>query len=103
MAGLASADQDPDAAAGVIALGAIGAFAFIVITLVSVPTLIGGIGLLKYREWARTLTIVMSAINLLSIPLGTALGIYGIWALTKDETRALFRAKTFSRSMAPVR
>jgi hypothetical protein len=90
MAALVSADQDPDAAAGVIAMGAVGAFVFVIITIVSVPTLVAGIGLLKYRNWARTLTIVMSAIHLLSIPLGTALGIYGIWTLTKDETRALF-------------
>jgi predicted ferric reductase len=103
MAGLVSADHDTDAATGAIALGAIGAVAFIVITLVSVPTLIGGIGLLKYREWARILTIVMSALHLLSIPLGTALGVYGIWVLTKDETRALFKTKTLSDSMAPAR
>jgi hypothetical protein len=102
MARLNSGGHYPDAAAG-IALGAVGVFAFIVITLVSVPTLIGGIGLLKYREWARILTIVMSALNLLQIPLGTALGVYGIWVLTKDETRALFKSKTLSGSMAPAR
>jgi len=37
------------------------------------------------------LMIVISAIELLHIPIGTALGIYGLWALTKPETAALFR------------
>jgi hypothetical protein len=92
LAGLAGADGDPDAAAGVVALGAVGVIAFIAILVWCVPTLIGGIGLMQYREWARILMIVMSAIGLLSVPLGTALGVYGIWALTRDETRALFKA-----------
>ena len=28
--------------------------------------------------------------DLLSVPIGTALGIYGIWVLTRPETEALF-------------
>ena len=87
-------DNDPDAASVAALLGTIGGIAALVIAIFSVPALIGGIGLLKYKEWARVLIIVMSAINLIHFPLGTALGIYGIWALTKDETRDLFRAQS---------
>jgi hypothetical protein len=94
LAGVVIHDHDPDAATGAAALGAVGGFVFVIIAVFSLPELIGGIGLLKYKEWARILTIVMSALNLLSIPFGTALGIYGIWALTKDETRSLFKTQT---------
>ena len=93
MAGLVSDDQDPDAAAGVVALGAIGGIAFVTIMVMAVPTLIAGIGLLRYREWARILTMVMSALHLLSVPVGTALGIYGLWAQSRTETHALFKSR----------
>ncbi len=61
------------------------------LTLVSLPGLIGGIGLLKMRSWSRVLVLVISFLNLLAIPFGTAVAIYGIWALTKEECAALFR------------
>jgi len=91
LAGVVIHDNDPDAATGAAALGAVGGFVFLILAIVAVPALVGGIGLLKHKEWARILMIVISALNLLGVPLGTALGIYGIWALTKDETRALFK------------
>jgi hypothetical protein len=56
----------------------------------STPGLIGGIGLLNMAPWSRMFMIVISALHLLHVPVGTALGIYGLWALTKPETEALF-------------
>src|SRR6186997_756074 len=94
LAGVIIHDNDPDAASVAAMMGAIGGIVAVVIAIFSVPALIGGIGLLKYKEWARVLTIVMSALNLLNFPLGTALGAYGIWALTKDETRVLFKTQS---------
>jgi hypothetical protein len=93
LAGVAGSDGTPDAGVGAAVLGSVGVFVFAVIALFSVPGIIGGIGLLKYREWSRILVIVMSVLNLISVPLGTALGIYGLWVLTKDDTRALFKGK----------
>jgi len=61
------------------------------IAIISVLSVIGGIGLLSYREWSRILIIVMSAINCLNVPIGTAKGIYSIWALLQDETIRLFQ------------
>ncbi len=58
--------------------------------LLSIPGIIAGIGLMKHKEWARILTLILSVINLLNFPLGTALGVYCIWALVQDETVALF-------------
>jgi hypothetical protein len=58
--------------------------------LVSIGCIIGGIGLLNRRRWARVLVLVLSFLALIHFPLGTALGIYGIWVLMKDETDAYF-------------
>ena len=63
------------------------------IGVVSLLSIIGGIGLFSYRQWARILIIVMSAINCLNLPIGTAKGVYSIWALLQDETIRLFRGE----------
>jgi hypothetical protein len=57
--------------------------------LVSIPMLIGGIGLLKRRSWARILVIIVSIVALFKIPVGTAIGVYSIWAMLQDETKEL--------------
>ncbi len=66
------------------------ALAFFLI-VISVPGIIGGIGLLKRKEWSRILVLVLGCINLINIPFGTILGIYTIWILTKPDTAQLFR------------
>jgi len=57
---------------------------------VSIPGLITGFGLLSWKRWARILGIVLCAIQLIHIPLGTVLGIYGLWVLLNHETERLF-------------
>jgi hypothetical protein len=68
-------------------------FAFIMIFsfILSVPDIIAGVYLLKYRNWARILCIVLSILNLPSFPLGTALGVYGLVILFNEKTVALFK------------
>ncbi|HBL77258.1 MAG: hypothetical protein A2W90_15630 [Bacteroidetes bacterium GWF2_42_66] len=58
--------------------------------ILAIPGLIGGIGLLKYKEWARILILIVSALKLLSFPIGTAIGVYSIWVLVQKETTDLF-------------
>jgi hypothetical protein len=58
--------------------------------LLSLPGIIGGIGLLKHKNWARILILIVSVFDILNIPLGTALAIYTFWALLQDETVRLF-------------
>jgi hypothetical protein len=60
------------------------------VIIFSIPGIIGGIGLLKMRPWARILILIMGFLALLEIPFGTALGIYTIWALMNDEAMKLF-------------
>jgi hypothetical protein len=53
---------------------------------------IAGYGLLKYKSWARILVIILAILNLILFPIGTAVGIYTLWAMFNDETKALFAA-----------
>jgi len=53
--------------------------------------LIAGIGLLQFQPWARVLTIVLSVLYLIHVPFGTALGVYGLWALLSQDSERLFR------------
>jgi hypothetical protein len=84
--GLISGDREAMAIVGIVATVVSG---FIFIT--SVPGIIGGIVLLKYKPWSRILVLILGFLNLIDIPFGTALGIYTIWALMKDETVELFK------------
>jgi hypothetical protein len=55
-----------------------------------------GWALLQREEWARTVALVMGFIALLSVPIGTTLGIYTLWVLlparSDEEYRALAQA-----------
>lgn len=79
-----------DSLAAVPIIGAIGGFIFILVLALSLPGLIAGIGLLQLRPWARMLTLILSAFDLLSVPFGTALGIYGFWVLLNREAELMF-------------
>ncbi|HEU5074563.1 MAG TPA: hypothetical protein VFU02_10325 [Polyangiaceae bacterium] len=81
---------DPDAAAALPIIGLVGTGFVIFLLVVSVPGLVLGWGLLKLKPWARILGIVLCAINLINVPLGTILGVYGLWVLLNAETERLF-------------
>jgi hypothetical protein len=92
LAGLVSvADRSGDALIAVPILGGIGAFVFILLLVLSLPGIVAGFGLLQLQPWARMLTIVLSALELMSVPIGTALGIYGLWVLLSPGGEQLFR------------
>jgi hypothetical protein len=55
--------------------------------------LVGGIGLLAYKSWARYLVMVVAALGCLNIPIGTLKGVYTLWVLLQDETIKLFENK----------
>ncbi len=69
----------------------LGAIIFGFLTIVSLPQLLGGIGLLKKRNWGRILIIFVSIIGLFHIPLGTILSAYSLWVLFSRGTEELFR------------
>jgi uncharacterized membrane protein len=65
-----------------------------VILGVAAGTAAAGIGLLQYQTWGRTLALVMSAINLIKLPFGTALGIYGFWVLLSERGRVFYERQS---------
>ena len=56
---------------------------------IGTPSLIAGIGLLKHRDWARILAIVLAILAVTSFPMGTVASIYTLWVLTRRETEQL--------------
>jgi hypothetical protein len=89
MAGMAG--HDHDAMIAISVLGAIGSALVLLLLVLSLPGIIAGWGLLNLKPWARILTIVLSALNLINFPVGTAIGVYGLWVLLNQETEAIFR------------
>jgi uncharacterized membrane protein (DUF2068 family) len=62
-----------------------------ILLVLSLPCLVLGWGLYNFRKWARILGLILSAISLLNFPIGTAVGVYGLWVLLKPETEVLFK------------
>ena len=82
--------HDADAAIALPIIGLVGGAIAFFLLLLSVPSIVAGIGLLNFKPWSGTLAIVVSAFHLLSIPFGTALGIYGLWVLFSQDSPRLF-------------
>jgi len=72
----------------------------IVFLLLSIPGIIAGIGLFKRKEWARILTLILSVLDLVNIPVGTAIGVYSIWALVQTETVELFTKNNLNQTVS---
>ena len=83
--GLLSGDQDAMAITSVVGTAIAG-----VLTLFALPGIIGGIGLLKLKLWARYVVLVLAVFDLFVIPVGTLVGGYSIWVLMQDEAVKMF-------------
>jgi len=73
-------------------IGGIGVLFALFIALLGVPSLVCGWALLNYKPWARTLGIILSALQIANFPFGTALGGYGLWVLLNDDARRMLEA-----------
>lgn len=76
MPGLTGARVVPSGQATVAIVVSIALTAFFVLA---------GWSLLVKKDWARTIIIAASIIVLFNIPLGTALGIYGLWVMFSEK------------------
>ena len=83
--GLISGDET-----AILATGITGGVVGLLLFVSSALDLIAGIGVLKYKQWARILTLVLAVLNLLAFPIGTALGAYTLWALLHGDSELLF-------------
>jgi hypothetical protein len=91
--GMMNAGHDRDAAAaGTIMAGLFGVIA-VFIFVMGLVALLAGIGLRKWRPWARILTIILSILNLLSFPIGTAIGVYSLVVLFNADVVAAFNSQ----------
>src|SRR5690606_25152308 len=66
-------------------LGAVSGLIWVILLVLAVPYGLAGYGLLKRFARGRVLAMVLGALALLSFPIGTALGVYALWALTRPE------------------
>ena len=83
LAGIGMIEDDPEVIYILWAiLPGIGVF----VGLLCVLGIIGGIGLFGRRHWARILVLILSGIDLINFPIGTALAVYTIWVLVQPET-----------------
>jgi hypothetical protein len=83
-------DQFVDDPTAVKVLGIIGTPLVVLFLLFGGAMIAGGVGLFYCKPWARILTLVMGAIGLLNVPIGTLKGVYIIWVLVQSETISLF-------------
>jgi hypothetical protein len=82
--------ENPDIPEAVKFLPAgLGAFIALIVAITGIPNLIAAYGLLKNRPWGLIVGLIVGILNLPSIPLGTAVGVYAIWVFAnfRDVTR----------------
>ena len=92
IAGSIVISQGEHQAAGILGIIAIALGIFL--GALALPGIIGGWALFSGRSWGRPLVLVLGALHLINIPLGTALGIYTLWALLHEPVSQLPRAST---------
>ena len=91
-------DTDPRALMTLSYVGPLFVFFAVPILL---PSIIGGIGLVRGARWAQVLIGVWSGLLLLAFPVGTVLGAFGLWVLVVRPSPA--PAATVTRApAAPV-
>ena len=85
---------DPDAQTAMPFVGFAATAIVTLLVVLSLPGILTGIGLLRVRPWARIVGIVLCVLNLMMVPFGTLVGIYGLWVLFSKETEQLFEAQS---------
>ena len=73
--------REPDAWIAASIVGTLALIVFVLVTVLSIPCIIAGYGLLSGKSWGVMFALVISAINVLNIPIGTCIGGYGLWVL----------------------
>ena len=83
--GMASGDRH-----AMFITGTVGAAIAIFLTVLSLPNILTGWGLLHYRSWARILALVLGVLHVLAFPFGTLLCVYAFYVLLNQETTRMF-------------
>ena len=98
-AALSGSDQRSGSEVVVPLVGAVGGIVFLLLSLLSIPALVAGVGLLRHRAWARIVTILLAGFIMVVpiltgfarvAPLSTLLGLYSLWVLLSKKSEPLF-------------
>ena len=91
LTGAVALNQTSTAAAG--AIMGVTLFASTFLIALGILGIVVGIKLVEHENWARITQIIFGVLQLFNFPLGTAFGVYSLWAMLSDEGRALFEHK----------
>ncbi len=92
-AGLSTSGEQGAGGAGA-ALAGTGLIVGLIVIALSGFEIYVGSKLQQYRPWARIVQIIFGVLSLPGFPIGTALGIYYLWAMLNKDTASLFEEKT---------
>jgi len=57
----------------------------VLLLIIPIPSIVGGIAQLNRKNWGLSVMMISGCLSLLSVPLGTALGIYTIWVYLENN------------------
>jgi len=98
-AGMASGEAGAEEAAGMF--GVLGGFIFMLTLLMCLPSILVGWGLLKRKSWSRIGAIILGVLSLPGFPIGTAIGVYSLWAMLNKDTLPLFQGGAVAAGGTP--
>jgi hypothetical protein len=81
----------PAALAGYAGVNHVVAIVVVTAALVlMIPSIIAGLGLITLRGWARGIGIVLSILEMINVPFGTIVGVYGLIVLFSETADLIF-------------
>jgi hypothetical protein len=66
-------------------VGGLGILLIGLFALLPILEIIGAVMLLRGNDTGRIFTIIFSVLSLINIPIGTAVGVYSLWALLREK------------------
>lgn len=79
----------------------IGPIFFFLAALYFAPAFAGGLGVLMGKAWGRWVLLAQSVVLLLAIPIGTVLGVFGLWVLLRKDGLSKFAPAAPSPPQTP--
>jgi hypothetical protein len=87
LTGIGVVVRDPEA---LPILSIVGTWTALFLTVLALPGLIAGVGLLRRQMWGRVLAIIVAFFGLINFPIGTAIGIYALFVLLQNAAAEYF-------------
>ena len=88
---ITSAGREAGQVAAGLTAAAFAALAFIAILWGTLHVIVG-VPLRRCTPWSRLVALMLGAVDLLLLPYGTALGVYALYVLLREDGRRLFIA-----------